>query len=268
MDDIEVFKQVFPDKYFYEFWLKNKRPDGREFTQLRKASITRSGTAGFIISSGNNVVQSTYEVQQAKVKINTDARSSLEHLYEKITIQFAQEASFPLFASYLNHLKKIIVNTYEQQLSALKLQEKIVIDISALFHDGSLLSPVMLSIMVALYECFVNKCGVQAETLELLFPLVIKTFYIPEKDALLWLWDPSKEELTLDASVLSGATYFAVMSLSTTKLSLEKIEGADMSLDDLANTAALFKDNLDRPAIRAALLNYLRDITTPSHRLI
>lgn len=268
MDDIEVFKQVFPEKYFYEFWLKDRRPDNRSFTEIRKTTITRSGASGFILNSGGNVVQTTYEIQQTKVKINTDAKSTSELLYDKIAIQFAQEVSFPLFAPCVDHLKRILIKKYAEQLKSLKLHERILIDISALFFDVSLLNSVMLSAVIALYECFIYKCKIQFESIELLFPLVVKAFMVPEKDALLWLWDPSKEELILNPSSAKPAVYFTIISLESNKVSIEKLEGCDMSFDDLANLAELFRETPDRALLKSSLSSYLRQIAATGHRIV
>lgn len=268
MDDIEVFKQIFPEKYFYEFWLKDKRPDNRQFTQIRKTTISRSGAAGFILSSGTNVIQTTYEIQNAKVKINTDAKSRFDHLYDKISVQFEQEDIQPLYASYIDHLKRICIKKYENQLSVLKINERILIDISALFYDTSLMNSVLLSIVIALYDCFVNKQKLPIEEIDLILPVVLRSFYIPEKDALLWLWDPSKEELALHTLTSKPATYISISSLTESKTSLEKIDGTDMSLDDLANLTQLFKDSLDRSQITNSISTYLGDMTLPEYRII
>ena len=268
MDDIEVFKNIFPEKYFYEFWLKDKRPDNRNFNEMRKTTITRSGSAGFILSCGNNVVQSTYEIQQVKVKINTDTDSSSKRLYEKIVIRFAQEPLFPLFDVYIHHLKKLFVKRYERHLSGLKLHEQILIDISALFHDISLLNSVLLSTMISLYECLIHKLNVEITSIDMLFPIIIKGFYIPEKEAVLLLSDPNKEEFMLNPIPKRNSTFLVFCNLTDNTHSLEKIEGMDISFDDLVNLAEILKNNSGYTELKNNITSYMKDVSTRELRLI
>jgi len=267
MDDIEVFKQIFPDKYFYEFWLSDRRPDGRAFTQLRSTCLTRSGVSGFVANAGTNILQTSYEVQNTKVRINTDAKTQADFLYEKINITFTQEADFPLFASCADHLKRLIVRKYAAQLSALKINERISIEVSALCNDASALGLALFCALIALYDCFRAKLEVDVQTVELLLPVLIRAHYIKEQDALLWLFDPTKDELSAQTAFLPSALYLSVVNTSDNKATLEKLQGTDAQYTDLHSLASLVSA-ARLSGIREQLLKFMLDGSPTQYRVI
>ena len=194
-----------------------------------------------MMNSKGNVIQAHYSVKTSKVRINSEEQVDVPLYFDKLEIKVDRPTEKLQLDNFTDGLKTMLVKRYEGQLASLKLNELIVIDLSMLFFDESVVGALMNLIIASFTECLLNKCNLNPSNGHALLALTIKGFYVKEKDAMLWLFDPNKSELINGHDVLKSCIYGCIVDMQSGKLKLVKESGCSVSYGDIVNLTQLIK---------------------------
>ncbi|CAH2238766.1 exosome complex component RRP43-like [Pararge aegeria] len=174
----EIFKHIYPSKYFNDYISRNVRPDGRKFDEHRDVKVNinaiTSADASAAVKCGNSTVVCGIKLELAKPKAEEPDTGFLISNVELLPLCSSKFRPGPPsdHAQVINNIvSDIVMNSKCIDLKDLclvhdKLAWVVYCDLVCLDYDGSIVDACIVAIMTSLKTLLLPSVSFDAETEE------------------------------------------------------------------------------------------------------